>query len=294
MADVADVDAAAALWRDATTPVHRRCLAARAIGLLGTQRPKWMVEGVKDDESPLGRARRHGCADSQRRRLAELRARQKEESFEKMRQLGTQSVSGVIRLLRDRTVPQEKREAAASVLRGFRCRDGIETLIEVLAEGQQRLSNACMWALKDIGSLRASRRLMQIVRGKYPLAARQEAIYALWQLREKRAEPLFIHLCGALDTEEEYTRDMATEALGNTARRLRTQKAIRERLFDPSVSVRYAALCACGSVDHYGLHAFPEFLREALEAKLTDPEKVDDNRVIAQAAAELLGRHSQS
>jgi hypothetical protein len=31
MAGVADVEAAAALWRDARTPVHRRCLAARVL-----------------------------------------------------------------------------------------------------------------------------------------------------------------------------------------------------------------------------------------------------------------------
>ena len=127
---------------------------------------------------------------------------------------------------------------------------------------------------------------MQIVRGKYPLAARQEAVYALWQLGEARAECLFIQLCGALNTEEEYTRDMATEALGNTARRLRTQKALRDRLFDPTMSVRYAALCACGHAD-----SAPWFLREALMAKLTDPGKVDDERVIAKLAAQLLERN---
>jgi len=37
----------------------------------------------------------------------------------------------------------------------------------------------------------------------------------------------------------------------------------------------------------------PGLLREALEAKLTDPDKVDDDRVIAKFAAELLGRYSQ-
>jgi hypothetical protein len=133
---------------------------------------------------------------------------------------------------------------------------------------------------------------MQIVRGRYPLAARQEAVYSLWQLGEKRAEPLFIQVCGSLDTEEEYTRDMATEALGNTWRRLGTQKALRNRLFDPSVSVRYSALCAC-SMMHPQPYAFPQFLREAIIAKLNDPGRVDDNRVIAQAAAALLGQDSQ-
>ena len=107
----------------------------------------------------------------------------------------------------------------------------------------------------------------------------------LWQLRELRAESLFIRLSAALDAEEEYTRDMATEALGNTSWRPRTQRAISERLFDPSVSVRYAALCAAGSV---GPHT-SSCLRDAIIAKLGDPAKVDDNRVIATLARELLG-----
>ena len=147
----------------------------------------------------------------------------------------------------------------------------------------------CMWALTRIGSRRRARKLIDIARGSYPLPARQEAIYALWQLQELRAEPLFIRLSAALDTEEEYTRDMATEALGNTCRRRRTQRALSERLFDPSISVRYAALCACGG-RVYQPYAFPEFLRRALVAKLADPARVDDNRVIAELAAQLLGR----
>jgi hypothetical protein len=117
-------------------------------------------------------------------------------------------------------------------------------------------------------------------------------IYTLWHLEELRAEQLFIRVSSAVDSAEEYTRDMATEALGNTARRLRTQRAIAARLFDPSVSVRYAALCACGGAA-YRPHVFPNFLRRALEAKLEDPDRVDDNRVIAEEAASLLGRDSQ-
>ena len=143
----------------------------------------------------------------------------------------------------------------------------------------------CMWALTGIGSRRGARRLIEIARGNYPLQARQEAVYTLWWLREFRAEPLFIRLCSALDTEEEYTRGMATEALGNTSHRLASQRALAARLFDPSVSVRYSALCACSGVPS---HAFPDFLRRALVAKLSDTDRVDDDRVIAELAAQVL------
>jgi hypothetical protein len=291
MAGAADIASARTLWRDSGTPIHRRCLAGRAIGLLGNHGPSWLVEGVADNESPLARVHRRGSRDAERRRNAESRIREKEEAAGKMRQLDAGTVADVVRIMQDRSQSLERREAAASVLSGLRCREAVGPLIEVLAEGQQKLSWMCMWALTRISSRREARKLIGIARGSYPLPARQEAIYTLWQLQELRAEPLFIRLSAAVDTEEEYTRDMATEALGNTWLRLRTQRALSERLFDPSVSVRYAALCAC-SCRHWQSrpHAFPEFLRRALVAKLADPAKLDDNRVIAEQAAELLGR----
>jgi len=215
--------------------------------------------------------------------------REREEAAAKMRQLGAGSVADAIRIAQDRSESPERREAAVAVLGGLRYRDSVGLLIDVLSEGHQKLTSMCMWAITTIGSRRHARKLMDIVRGDYALFARQEAIYTLWQLHELRAEPLFIRVSAALDKEEEYTRDMATEALGNTSRRLTTQRALSARLFDPSISVRYAALCAC-SMMFPQPYAFPDFLRRALVAKLADPAKVDDNRVIAELAARLLGR----
>jgi hypothetical protein len=288
MAGAADVAGARALWKDPATDVSRRCLAARAMGLLGKHGPRWLAEGVDDDDSPLGRVRRHATGDAQRRRAAESRHREQEEATEKMRRLGAGSIAEIATILQDTQAACERRTAAAAVLGALRCRDAVDTLIEALAEGELTLSWTCMRALLDIGSRRGSRRLIQIVRGKYPLPARQEAIYTLWHLYELRAEPLFIQVSAALDREEEYTRDMATEALGNTCLRPRTQKALAERLFDPSPSVRYAALCACGGTRLNG--RYPGLIHRALVAKLNDPDRVDDNRVIAKFAAELLGR----
>jgi HEAT repeat protein len=216
---------------------------------------------------------------------------EREEAAEKMRQLETGSTEEVVAILQDTSAPFERRIAAAAILGALRSRRAVYPLIEALAEGELNLSWSCMRALLDIRSRRGARRLIEIARGEYPLPARQEAIYALWQLDEPRAEPLFLQLCAAVNTEEEYTRDMATEALGNTALRPRTQRALAARLFDPSPSIRYAALCACGRMNrNYGPCEFPAFLRRALEAKLHDPDRVDDNRVIAAFAAELLGR----
>ena len=287
LAQAADIDAARALWKDPATPVHQRCLAARAIGLLGKHGPSWRAPDVEDYDSPLGRAFRHANDDAQRRREADNRASDAEQARVKMVELDAGSVSQVIAILQDATASPERRENAAFVLRGLRCRDAVSPLIEALSEGHPRVACMCMSALNRISSRQGARRLINIARGRsFPLPARQEAIYTLWSVNERRAEPLFIQLSSAADSEEEYTRDMATEALGNTCWRRRTQKALSERLFDPSASVRFAALCAVARL--YGLML--PCLHQALVAKLDDPGKVDDNRVIATMAAEMFGR----
>ena len=290
MAGANDLAAAASILQDAGAPVHGRCLAARALGLLGDDSARVQLDGCDPrDESPLGRACYRAYGEWFRRRDAERRITAKQTARETMRHLGVDSPAGVLAMLRDRSTPSERREAAAAALGGSRWREAVATLINVMAEGQPSLSWTCMKALTDIGSRCGARRLIAIARDNYPLSSRQEAIYTLWQLREVRAESLFIRLGAALDSEEEYTRDMATEALGNTSRRLMSQRALAERLFDPSPSVRYAALCACSMMRPQPF-PFPGFLRRALIAKLEDPAKLDEDRVIAVAAAQLLGR----
>jgi len=230
---------------------------------------------------------RIGCRRLERSNpgLAELRERNRAEGFARMREIGADSPADVIRMLGDRSAPREERIAAALVLELLRCRDATEELIEALDEGELMLSNVCGRALGAIGSRRKSRRLISIVCGRGPAPARREALYALWWLREERAEQLFIRISRAVETEDEFMRGIATEALGGTSQRLRSQRAIRDRLFDPSVSVRYSALCACSLMPR---HRVPEFLHEALAAKLADPDKVDDTRVIAELAGELV------
>ncbi len=204
-----------------------------------------------------------------------------------MHVLGAQSAAALIGILQNRADTMERRLDAASAPKGLRCRDAVAPLLEALAEGDEKLSWMSMSALTGIGSRRGARRLMAIVRGKYPLPARQEAICTLLHLQEFRAESLFIRVGCAIDNEEEFTRDMATEALGITSSRPGSQRALARRLFDPSASVRYAALCALSSG---GRLLLISCLRRALEAKLHDPDKIHDDHPIATFAAKVLGR----
>jgi hypothetical protein len=285
MAGAATEAEAATLWQSPATPVHQRCLAAKALGFLKQNGPEWRVEGVEDDESPLGRARRHGGRIAEQRRRAEHRHQDKEEAIGKMHQSGIASMAKATRVLQDQSETVERRISAASILGAFRSREALGALIEALSEGQEQLSWMCMHAIHQIGSRRGARRLIDIARGNYPPAAREEAIYTLWLLSERRAEQAFIRISSAIATVEEHTRDLATEALGNTSSRHPSQRALAARLFDPSVSVRYGALCACSAASRLS-----GFLRRAVEAKLADPEQVDNNRVIADLAAIVLAK----
>jgi HEAT repeat protein len=243
------------------------------------------MEGI-DGNPRLERARELGNEWAERRKRAEQLLKAYEEAAARMVQLGIDSVDAALAILQNRSESVERRESAALVLGNLRHREAVDALIDALAEGDQKLSWMCMWALTRIGSRRGARRLIEIARRSKALMAKQEAVYTLWQLEERRAESLFINLSAGIDKEEEYTRDMATEALGNTWWRPRTQKAIAARLFDPSVSVRYSALCASARICRRTLGC----LRGALVAKLSDPDRVDDNRIIAELAARILGQ----
>lgn len=80
---------------------------------------------------------------------------------------------------------------------------------------------------------------------------------------------------------------MATEALGNSVDRRDAQHALARLLFDPSVGVRYSALCALCALQ-YAPEPLPDFVSQALRAKLDDPGRLDDHRVIAELAARIL------
>ena len=90
MAGVADVAAARVLWEEPSAPVHTRCLAARAIGLLSKDGPEPLRLDVDDDESPLSRAWRHGIRDGRHvdDSLAPIWAKLHDEGLTGMTMLG--------------------------------------------------------------------------------------------------------------------------------------------------------------------------------------------------------------
>lgn len=86
--------------------------------------------------------------------------------------------------------------------------------------------------------------------------------------------------------QTEVTRLMAVEALGNTIERRASQRAAVYHLFDPSVPVRYSALCALGA--HF--EPYPAFVVEALKRVTQDPDSLYEERDLSKFAEELLAR----
>lgn len=279
-----DLDAARAILLNSSQSEHRRCLAARALGLLGGKDVLDVLRAVNPrDESALASACTHAMADWVRRGFADISAQDRDKALLEIENAGRPSPQQLIAWLRDRKLPVEKRIAAAEILGGLRCREAVPAFCEALAEGEPNLIWRCGHPLRDMQCRSATKPLIAIAKGNHPLLARQEAIQTLWFLRDARAESALIRISRSIESEEEYTRDRATEALGSTNRRKASQRAIADRLFDPSVSVRFAALCACPSYQ-----PLPEFLHRALKAKLQDPGRVDEYRVIAEEAANIL------
>ena len=164
----------------------------------------------------------------------------------------------------------------------------IPALIDTLAKGDVSQAWASAHALIAISSRRHARRLLQIAAHGKSVHARQAAIYAIWLLGEERGAEILIRIGADIENESEQTRSMAVEALGNTVfRRRRKQEALARHLFDPSEDVKYSALCALSF-----LQSIPPFIQTALREKLTDPGRLDDERVIARMANEILNRSS--
>jgi HEAT repeat protein len=177
------------------------------------------------------------------------------------------------------------RIAADTTIGDLRDRSSIPLLLEVLGEGKAELAWACSHALIAIRSRTSGRRLIEIARTHPSSEVRQAAIYAIWILGEVRAENALITIAD-LVSEDTQVRSLATEALGNTVHHGRSQRALARRLFDPSAGVRYSALCALSA---YGKR-LPRLLIGALTAKLDDPDRLDENRVIARLARKILNR----
>ena len=162
---------------DASPPERWACLAIRS-------HQTCFFSVRPGDNSALARACIRAIEDNGRRLVAEQQADARDQAISRMQEWNAHSPQDVIRILEDRSQSADRRAQAASALGALRCRQAVQPLVDALGEGDTNLSWNSANALIDIGSRPKRRRLVQVVKGDYPAATRQAAIYTIWTIEE--------------------------------------------------------------------------------------------------------------
>ncbi len=196
----------------------------------------------------------------------------KRQSDEAAKEHNLDSEATMLAVLQDPAEQTDRRLAAIQALSQLRSRSAILPLISAMRE--EPLANACAHALIQIGSRRHLRRLVQSLTASTPGFLKQEAIYCLWMLRDRRGAASLARIALDRARESDRTRLMAAEALGNNVRKPFIQRILAHAMLDPCLDVRKSALFALGR-----LHDRPmlRVLRQATESRLQDPEVICDS-----------------
>lgn len=157
-------------------------------------------------------------------------------------------------------------------------------LIETIAQGELNPAWEAANVLISAGSLRHGRKLIEVARRPKTIHAQQAALYAIWLLHDARACPVLLRIGADIESQTEVSRLTAVEALGVCAERREVQRALARHLTDPSLAVRYSALCAL----QWCRNRFPSCVIEALQAATSDPSSLYEEGDIAKFAQDLL------
>jgi HEAT repeat protein len=204
----------------------------------------------------------------------------------RMAALGAATERDLLAICRDGMRPTEERTMACSLLGQIRSRRAIPLLLKI---GSQEEEQLLVWeALSAVGAIHsrtATPRLMQLIRTSASPFKRQAAVFALWRLTDVRARPLLIRILRN-EREDVKTRAFAAEALGLLPLTRNSVSAMIAALDDPSVEVRYSAVCGFSGLRSTA--AVP-----ALKRLLTD-NMVVDGQPLGKRAAKVLVEISAS
>jgi HEAT repeat protein len=165
-----------------------------------------------------------------------------------MANLGANTQFELVALCRDKARPQADRVQACLLLGQMKFREALPNLIEIV---QQEHEGELVWqslaTIGAIGSRRATRPLLQLLRSTTSAVTRHGAVLGLMQLADERTRGELTRIA-ANKQEEENTRALATEALGLLKSKRRTSRFLIGALHDPSPAVRFSSLCAIGAL----------------------------------------------
>lgn len=158
--------------------------------------------------------------------------------------LHVRGASDALRLASGKANNVRLRARACRLLGLLGAKQAIPVLLQIgQVEDSEELTWEALSALGFIRSHRATKPLIEVVRTAGDVRKKQAAAYALWLIGDNRARNTFIRVAEDR-AEDETTRGFAVEGLGSLKPTARTVTVLVRALRDPSVNVRFSALCA--------------------------------------------------
>ena len=197
-----------------------------------------------------------------------------------MAALGVHTSSELAAICADAKRPLQHRLQSCLILGQLRAREALPELLKIAAGEDDKLSWQALVAIGAIGSRRATRSILRLLRSTKSPIARHGMVMALTQLADERARAALTRIAGD-SREKPNVRGLAAEALGLLRRKKRTSWFLIQALQDPSPEVRFGSLCAIGAINER--RALP-FVRELLN----DAAVVDGKESVGERASLVL------
>ena len=185
------------------------------------------------------------------------------QASEIMRHLKVDSEEALVRYCQDRQQEFNNRHTACAAIATILGRAAIPFLLQLAGDDESGVVVAAVSSLGSIGSRRSTRPFMRIVRTSKIEVHRQQAIFYLGWLRDRRSENLISRVL--LTDVCARTRLLAAEALEMVYCGRRSVPALIQALPDPSPSVRWSilkTLATIGDLYPSDLNAIRKYLTD--------------------------------
>jgi HEAT repeat protein len=146
-------------------------------------------------------------------------------------------------ILADRSQTAERRCAAAHIVATCPLAHSLDILLLAASNENEQIAWCVANALSILGSRKATRPLLHVLRTSAECWRREAAIYALGLLADNRAAGQLVQVLGDR-RERDNTRSLAADALSGLTNDHRVIQALLRHHNDSSVAVRFSVLCA--------------------------------------------------
>ena len=156
-----------------------------------------------------------------------------DQILSELRRMGLHSIDELPQVILDRSQPEERRLVGCYVAGAAMYRPAVRALLQVITQDNERLVWEAGVALSRIGSKRATRPLVNVIRYSEVEESRTAAIYAFFGIQDSRAVPTLINVLS--DTSgSPRSRSVAAEVLGLLEPTDASVNELRKALHDPA------------------------------------------------------------